>query len=289
MMFLSWRAIHRPGELILLKHAFRVREFSLCLQCNEANTVISAQERRWEVKTPVNGDIIEEASQYHPKTSGSFHEDKRRGSCVTIDRGDFAVAPSPHVPMREKRHVYLFEIVEPVLTTHRLPSPVIAYEAQEFESLRLHDTFDQAPAVADVRRPSLAGVAPTARTMEVPPLSQWETLAPRGVPQKMHLAHKASSKKVAVAHSSTLELTRFQKFIRRMESAGPRIVLDRLKEEWQASPGEEVDEQVSPVSAFSETYTKSDAARAREATLAPHRLPDAERCRRGRGHSETFL
>lgn len=28
------------------------------------------------------------------------------------------------------------------------------------------------------------------------------------------------------------ELTRFQRFIRRMESAGPKIILDRLKEEW---------------------------------------------------------
>jgi hypothetical protein len=197
------------------------------------------------VKTPVNVDIIEETSQYHPKNSGSFYEDKRRGSCVTIDRGDFAVVPSPHVPMREKRHVYLCEIVELVLTTHRLPSPVVTDEAQEFESLRLHDTSEQAPAVVDVRRPSVVGIAPTARTMGVPPLSQWESLAPRGIPQKMHLAHKPSSKKVAVAHSSTLELNRFQRFIRRMESAGPRIVLDRLKEEWQASPGEEVDEQVS--------------------------------------------
>jgi hypothetical protein len=199
------------------------------------------------VRTPVNVDIIEEASQYHPKNSGSFYEDKRRGSCVTIDQGDFAVAPSPHTPMREKRHVYLSETIEPVLTTHRLPSPVITDEAQEFESLRLHDTSDQVPAVADMRRPSLAGVAPTSRTIEVPPLSQWESLAPRGAPQRMHLAHKPSNRKVAVAHSSTLELTRFQKFIRRMESAGPRIVLDRLKEEWQASPGEEVDEQVSLV------------------------------------------
>lgn len=63
----------------------------------------------------------------------------------------------------------------------------------------------------------------------------------------MHVSPRSTSNKVAVAHSSTLELTRFQKFIRRMESAGPQIVLDRLKEEWQANPGEEVDEQVRSV------------------------------------------
>lgn len=209
-----------------------------------------AQERRWEVKTPVNVDIIEEASPYLTKSSGFFYEDRRRGSCITIDRGDFIVAPGPYVPMKEKRFACLCRTSESILMTHRLPSPVITDEALEFEALRLHDTSDQAPAFADVRRPSLAGIASTARTIEVPPLSQWESLAPRGVPQNMHLSHKPSSKRVAVAHSSTLELTRFQKFIRRMESAGPRIVLDRLKEEWQALPGEEVDEQVSLVRWF---------------------------------------
>jgi hypothetical protein len=60
----------------------------------------------------------------------------------------------------------------------------------------------------------------------------------------MHLAPKPVANKVATAHSSTLELTRFQRFIRRMESAGPRIVLDRLKEDWQDAPGEDLDEQV---------------------------------------------
>lgn len=44
---------------------------------------------------------------------------------------------------------------------------------------------------------------------------------------------------IAVAHSSLLELTRFQRFIRRMESAGPKIILDRLKEEWHDPADEE--------------------------------------------------
>ena len=49
---------------------------------------------------------------------------------------------------------------------------------------------------------------------------------------------------IAVAHSSLLELTRFQRFIRRMESAGPKIILDRLKEEWHDPGDEEADEEL---------------------------------------------
>lgn len=83
-----------------------------------------------------------------------------------------------------------------------------------------------------------------ARAIQCPPLSQWECLSPRRVPEEMHITPRSLVKKVAVAHSSTLELTRFQRFIRRMESAGPRIVLDRLKEEWQDAQDEAVDEEV---------------------------------------------
>jgi hypothetical protein len=158
----------------------------------------------------------------------------------------------------------------------RLPSPVIVDEAREFEALRLHNTNEQAPAVAEVKQPSFVGYHSTARTIECPPLSEWESLAPRGVPQKMHITPRPSNSKVAVAHSSTLELTRFQKFIQRMESAGPKMVLDRLKEEWQVNPGEEVDEQASSVKSLLHAPADADVARAREATLAPYRVPDAE-------------
>lgn len=49
---------------------------------------------------------------------------------------------------------------------------------------------------------------------------------------------------IAVAHSSLLEMTRFQRFIRRMESAGPRVILDRLKEEWHDPVDEESNEEL---------------------------------------------
>lgn len=45
-------------------------------------------------------------------------------------------------------------------------------------------------------------------------------------------------------NSEAIPLSRFQRFIRRMESAGPKVVLDRLKEDWQETTSDGVDEEV---------------------------------------------
>jgi hypothetical protein len=128
---------------------------------------------------------------------------------------------------------------------YRRPSTVILGGALTFEALNLHDAGEEILVAEEVKHHSIEAYNSSAKRVECPPLSQWESLAPRGVPQKMRFAPKAIVNGIAVARSSTLELSRFQRFIRRMESAGPRIVLDRLQEEWQEPPGEEADEQVS--------------------------------------------
>jgi hypothetical protein len=123
------------------------------------------------------------------------------------------------------------------LTTDRQMRPTMIDGTLSFKALKIHDASGDATAAKD----------PTATTRQnsrsCPPISQWQSLSPRGIPEGVLLAPKSATSPVAVAHSSTMELTRFQRFIRRMESAGPRVVLDRLKEEWQE--GEEVDEEVS--------------------------------------------
>jgi hypothetical protein len=71
---------------------------------NQADAVIPAQERPWEVRTPVNVDIIEEDPQYHARTSGSYHESEGRGNSFTTSRDeDFITSPSPCVPAKAKR------------------------------------------------------------------------------------------------------------------------------------------------------------------------------------------
>jgi hypothetical protein len=97
--------------------------------------------------------------------------------------------------------------------------------------------------VLEAKHLSFETVRSEARRVECSPMSQWECLSARRAPGELCVAAKPAVK-VAIAHSSTLELTRFQRFIRRMESAGPRIVLDRLMEEWEEPPDEPVDEEV---------------------------------------------
>jgi hypothetical protein len=121
---------------------------------------------------------------------------------------------------------------------YRSPSLSTFDRALSFGDLHSHDNVAEDPVMESLGQS-------TSRTIDYPPLSQWESLSARGVPRKADLAPKAFVNKVAVAHSSTLELSRFQRFIRRMESAGPKIVLDRLKEEWDEAPGEDADDQVS--------------------------------------------
>lgn len=55
---------------------------------------------------------------------------------------------------------------------------------------------------------------------------------------------RPTPKKAAVAQNATPDLGRFARFIRRMEGAGPKVILDRLKEDWQWSTGGDVDEEV---------------------------------------------
>ncbi|KAI2487533.1 hypothetical protein Ptr902_01666 [Pyrenophora tritici-repentis] len=42
-----------------------------------------------------------------------------------------------------------------------------------------------------------------------------------------------------------MELSRFQRFIRRMEGAGPKVILDRIKEDWNQVASEEADEELA--------------------------------------------
>ena len=196
-----------------------------------------AEERRWEVQTPVRVDTIEEESQQRQEFSNFSDKSRGRANSVATERDDVISTPSYGWPSQERSHEDRPTSASMMLATSRRPCPVIVEGALSFEALKLHDAREDETVVEDSFKP----IRSDARLC--PPLSQWECLTPRCVPQVMQVAPKPAINKVAVAHSSTLELTRFQRFIRRMESAGPRIVLDRLKEEWQE--GEEMDEEVS--------------------------------------------
>ncbi|KAH7130647.1 hypothetical protein B0J11DRAFT_548914 [Dendryphion nanum] len=66
------------------------------------------------------------------------------------------------------------------------------------------------------------------------PPSDWDVLLPNPLDADLRksLPPLPREDELAMAAEIPLELTRFQRFIRRMESAGPKIILDRVKEEW---------------------------------------------------------
>lgn len=66
------------------------------------------------------------------------------------------------------------------------------------------------------------------------PPSDWDILLPNPLDAdlKKSLPPLPQEDETAAIQDGPMELTRFQRFIRRMESAGPKIILDRLKEEW---------------------------------------------------------
>jgi hypothetical protein len=78
------------------------------------------------------------------------------------------------------------------------------------------------------------------------PPSDWDILLPN--PHDQITMEKGlpilADEDIAVTHSSTIELTRFQRFIRRMESAGPKVILDRVKEEWHNPVDDEAGEEL---------------------------------------------
>jgi hypothetical protein len=108
------------------------------------------------------------------------------------------------------------------------------------EALKLHEALQEVEDPRDLKRSAIESV----RTY-CPPITEWECLTPMRNPQEMRLSPKPTSRPATAVRSSTTELTHFQRFIRRMENAGPKIILDRLTEDWQAHPHEGTEEEVN--------------------------------------------
>jgi hypothetical protein len=132
-----------------------------------------------------------------------------------------------------------------ILRVCRSLQPVGIDEALRLEALELHDNFQEARRWEHTKHASVDSIG-TNPHLSSRPFSQWQCLTPRGVPtgMQMQMQPRSTPNKVAVAHSSTIELTRFQRFIRRMEGAGPKVILDRLKEDWQETTGDEMNDEV---------------------------------------------
>lgn len=71
------------------------------------------------------------------------------------------------------------------------------------------------------------------------PLAQWDSLSPMMVPKCFRKPPVSRSVQPTSTQNNTLVRTRFQRFIQRLESAGPQLVLDRMKESQQDSTDSE--------------------------------------------------
>ncbi|KAF1930696.1 uncharacterized protein M421DRAFT_57553 [Didymella exigua CBS 183.55] len=86
----------------------------------------------------------------------------------------------------------------------------------------------------------------TARHIEVEPkvaacrpLAQWDSLSPMMVPKDFRRVSASRPVKATGTQHNTIVRTRFQRFMQRLESAGPQLVLDRMKESQQDSADSE--------------------------------------------------
>ena len=83
-----------------------------------------------------------------------------------------------------------------------------------------------------------------AKLLTCRPMAQWDSLSPMMVPRDFRKPSVSRSTKVAATQNNAFVRTRFQRFIQRLESAGPQLVLDRLKETLQEPASQDSEEEL---------------------------------------------
>ncbi|KAI4924601.1 hypothetical protein J4E85_007717 [Alternaria conjuncta] len=185
-----------------------------------------SHDRKRSVRTPPVVDSSDDATQASRVSPRSFVTSRTRASSETPEDRS---APPMSMPGAKR-------------VDSGWPQPAETEVMPKVEALELHDSF-QEKEHEDARHVSKASGGANSE-VSCKPLSQWQCLTPRGVPSEIQLQSRLTPKKVAVAQNTTPDLGRFTRFIRRMEGAGPKVILDRLKEDWQWSTGGDVDEEL---------------------------------------------
>ncbi|KAF2463176.1 uncharacterized protein BDR25DRAFT_347392 [Lindgomyces ingoldianus] len=199
----------------------------------------SSHERPWGWKSPGKIKVIDEVHEVQQLSPRSFIARTTRRSSEAVE-ADLDLSPQSlrsSSPKDDAKASYSVKI-EGCL---------------DLEALKMQDQPEEIapPAIED--KPSYANSLSNLVAWRPP--SNWEVILPPEHsesnetrepcerPQQKELPPLPTG--VANAHSSLLELTRFQRFIRRMESAGPKVILDRLKEEWHDPTDEETNEELA--------------------------------------------
>lgn len=127
-------------------------------------------------------------------------------------KSNFYVDPKPPTPSQSPAH-------EDVKISHRLPSLCLPLATLEINT----NEWVLPPATP----PSTAGGDPRSFSRLLP--NDWEFVAS---PDDSGTDENTTFLGDSPGYSPSTQLSHFQRFVRRMENAGPKIVLERLKEEW---------------------------------------------------------
>lgn len=76
------------------------------------------------------------------------------------------------------------------------------------------------------------------------PMAQWDSLSPMMVPRDFRKPSVSRSTKTTATQDNAFARTRFQRFIRRLDCAGPQVVLNRLKESLQEPANQDLEEEL---------------------------------------------
>ncbi|KAL6706510.1 hypothetical protein ACN47E_005449 [Coniothyrium glycines] len=183
---------------------------------------------RWEVTTPETVDVTSTSQVEHRISPSSVVKTRSRGSSASTQR-DEVIDTSTRSSQK----------------TWKIRSQTLDFGGNlDLESLKLCDSAQEVRTPDEQRHASFAKTSSSQR-LNPKPLSEWDCLTPRRVPEELQIPINSIFNKAGIRHDSTLELSCFPRFIRRMEIASPKIVLDRLKEDWRPLPGCVVDEEVA--------------------------------------------
>ncbi|UPX10927.1 uncharacterized protein EKO05_0001560 [Ascochyta rabiei] len=178
---------------------------------------VSSHDQHWEVNTPQTEATsgVDELHGYDPYTLASSD---RRTSTGSPEQQDPATVPRADVLGREKRKTMV-----PKIETRMGQKPCA-----------------QGATTTSVVKPG--GI--DAKLLTCGPMAQWDSLSPMMVPRDLRKPSAPRSSKIATTQNHAFARTRFQRFIQRLESAGPQLVLDRLKEALQEPANQESEEDL---------------------------------------------
>ncbi|KAJ4354388.1 uncharacterized protein N0V89_006124 [Didymosphaeria variabile] len=220
---------------------FEVPELEGDLSSRGANSTgsRSSHERRWSLKPSPKVHIADEIEEISPRSPRSFITRTAQRSSISAQFDDIATITPTTYHDNKKQH-----------------RSMKSDGCMGLERLKLQDQPEQDVALVtpiETHRSHANGFASSKLAPWIPP-NDWNILQPHGAEELQEIEKPRKQRKelpptpvldgITMAQNSLLELTRFQRFIRRMESAGPKVILDRLKEEWDDPNDEETNEEL---------------------------------------------